>query len=356
MLALVLVASAKPAAKLDTRSILAEVEKSQFGSSMMNFVQLNAAGEVPVDEVSTILEEVLDQLQNRQADADSNNATNQAICDETLSNFASQLASERSTIESLENSVETNTQIRDEAKRSLEQAATDYEETVNALESGEAQREGENTKWVDTNYEIEEASVAIEETIKLIKHLIHGVSFAQIKPRYDVVQEKLRKSAKFGTLFKPLILSLSELATKLNYESVVKILDLLNNILGALRQSQTDYRVAEENAAADWESLETHLTDQKQALAGKKSRLNSLITSSDDIISQSQESLGFHREIQAKLEASEMDQETWCEAVSEIYVRETAERSRQSEILETLNDHVSDKWSAVAEYLQTRTV
>jgi hypothetical protein len=66
-----------------------------------------------------------------------------------------------------------------------------------------------------------------------------------------------------------LILSLSELATKLNYESVVKILDLLNNILEALRQSQTDYRVAEENAAADWENLEAHLSDQKQALAGK---------------------------------------------------------------------------------------
>jgi hypothetical protein len=230
---------------------------------------LNAAGEVPVDEITPILEETLDQLQSRQADADSNNATNQDLCDTTLGNLAASLATERSTIESLENAIQSNIEIRDEAKRDLELAASDYEETVNSLESGEAQREGENAKWVDTNYEIEEASIAIEETVKLIKHLIHGVSFAQIKPRYDVVQEKLRKSAKFGTLFKPLILSLSELATKLNYESVVKILDLLNNILGALRQSQTDYRVAEENAAADWENLETHLTDQKQALAGK---------------------------------------------------------------------------------------
>jgi len=99
--------------------------------------------------------------------------------------------------------------------------------------------------------------------------------------------------------------------------------------LGALRQSQTDYRVSEENAAADWESLSTHLTDQKQALAGKKSRLNSLITSSEDIISQSESSLAFHTVIQAKIEAGELDQQTWCELVSALYVSETIERTRQ---------------------------
>jgi len=115
MLALVLVASAKPHQKTDTHSILAELEGSKFGSTFLNFLSLSSAGEVPVDEVSTILSEVLDQLQNRQADADSNNATNQAICDETLSNFAGQLASERSTIESLENAIQSNIEIRDEA-------------------------------------------------------------------------------------------------------------------------------------------------------------------------------------------------------------------------------------------------
>jgi len=153
-----------------------------------------------------------------------------------------------------------------------------------------------------------------------------------------------------------LILSLSELATKLNYESVIKILDLLNNILGALRQSQTDYRVAEENAAADWENLSTHLADQKQALAGKKSRLNSLISSSEDIIAQSESSLAFHQSIQVKIEASELDQQTWCEIVSSLYVSETIERTRQTEILTKLDEHISEKYGTVTEYLQTRPV
>jgi hypothetical protein len=79
-----------------------------------------------------------------------------------------------------------------------------------------------------------------------------------------------------------------------------------------------------------------------------------LISSSEEIIEQSQSSLAFHIQIQAKLEASELDQQTWCDIVSEIYVRETAERTRQTEILSQLEEHVSDKWNSVAEYLQTR--
>jgi hypothetical protein len=46
---------------------------------------------------------------------------------------------------------------------------------------------------------------------------------------------KLKNSeGKRATLFKPLITSLATLATKLNYENVMKILDLLNNIRAAI--------------------------------------------------------------------------------------------------------------------------
>jgi hypothetical protein len=61
--------------------------------------------------------------------------------------------------------------------------------------------------------------------------MIHGVAFSQIKSRYDKVMEKLNdSSSKNHTMFKPLISSLTQLATKLNYENVMKILELLNNI------------------------------------------------------------------------------------------------------------------------------
>jgi excinuclease UvrABC helicase subunit UvrB len=66
--------------------------------------------------------------------------------------------------------------------------------------------------------------------------MIHGVAFSQIKARYDKVLEKLSETAntKKATLFKPLITQLTQLANKLNYENVMKIMDLLNNIRASL--------------------------------------------------------------------------------------------------------------------------
>lgn len=265
-MALVLSASTKSTPD-NVHTVLSEMDKSKFGQSILSFLSLNTAAEVPVDEILQVLEEVSDQIQNRQADADAYNNTNQALCDEALNNLGNQLATEADTISTLENTINVEGSNRDNAKRELNQAATDYDETVNALDSGNAQREAEHEKWVNTDYEHEQGLVAIEETIKLIKHMLHGVTFAQIKSRYEKVQETLRGTSKFGTLFKPLILGLSELATKLNYESVVKILDLLNNIHAALTESRTNYRLTEEKAAADWDSLSSTLSDQKQALA-----------------------------------------------------------------------------------------
>jgi len=60
--------------------------------------------------------------------------------------------------------------------------------------------------------------------------MVHGVAFSQIKTRYDKVLAQLSKSGEKHTLYKPLIVALTELATKLNYENVMAILQLLNNI------------------------------------------------------------------------------------------------------------------------------
>jgi hypothetical protein len=47
----------------------------------------------------------------------------------------------------------------------------------------------------------------LEEGVKLIQHMIHGVAFAQIKSRYDKVIEKLQgDNGVHSTLFKPLII------------------------------------------------------------------------------------------------------------------------------------------------------
>jgi len=59
--------------------------------------------------------------------------------------------------------------------------------------------------------------------------------------------EKLRDNQnKHASLFKPLITSLTQLATKLNYENVMKILALLNDIRSGLVEEQNIARTAEQ--------------------------------------------------------------------------------------------------------------
>lgn len=57
---------------------------------------------------------------------------------------------------------------------------------------------------------------------------------------------------KHASLFKPVITALSQLATKLNYDNVQKILELLTNIRAALVENQETGRAGEEKSQADW--------------------------------------------------------------------------------------------------------
>jgi hypothetical protein len=350
-------AGREKAQKVDTHTVLSEMETSKFGSAFLNFLSLQTSTkDQDVTNIQTTINEYVDSIQEDQANDDSRNAQNQATCDELITSLNNQINSETEAVNSLENALETNGEILEGAKRDLNLAATDYDETVSSLESGNAQREAENARWVDIDYEHESSETQLDEAIKLIKHLIHGVTFAQIKPRFEKIQESLRQSSKFGTLFKPLILSLSELATKLNYENVVHIIDLLNQILASVRQSRADYARTEQNQADDWEQLSNHLFEQKNSLSDKKSRLNALITATEQILVQSRASLEFHQNQLVRLQAALEEQENWCNTVYGIYDVNTQERSRQTDILERLLNHIDERFGSVSEYLQTRQI
>jgi len=171
----------------------------------------------------------------------------------------------------LETAISENTAILNQAVADLEQANKDYDETVAAIQSGTAQREAEHSAWADQDYIFSVQIATLEEGVKLIQHMIHGVAFAQLKGRYEKVIEKLKENDnKKSTLFKPLIASLVQLTTKLNYENVMKILELLNNIRAATIEQQTADRNAEELAQHDWEVLLAQLEYQKRTLADKR--------------------------------------------------------------------------------------
>jgi enoyl-[acyl-carrier-protein] reductase (NADH) len=251
----------RTATVLDTKQVLAEIDQDKFGSTILSTVALNIAVESPFEEITLLIDEILTEINNDQAAADEKNRTDQATFDETINGLVNQIREHKDAIETLTSSIKDNEEILQQAKIDLNQANQDYDETIQAIETGTAQREAEHSRWADEDYENSISIATLEEGVKLINHIIHGVAFAQIKSRYDKVLDKLRDNQnKHASLFKPLITSLTQLATKLNYENVIKILELLQNIRNGIVEEQTISRQAEERAQADWEVLLTHLT------------------------------------------------------------------------------------------------
>jgi len=245
---------------VDTKTVLAELDQDKFGNTFLSAIALNVASKSPLDDITLLIDQIMAQINDDQARADDKNRTDQAICDETIASFNQQIQEQKSTIASLQKAITDNTEILQQAKSDLAQAERDYDETVTAIQEGTAEREASHANWAEQDYQNAISIATLEEGVKLIQHMVHGVAFAQIKARYDKVLEKLaNNNDKHTTLFKPLISSLTQLATKLNYENVMKILELLNNIRAAIVEEKEASREAEEKAQADWEVLLAHL-------------------------------------------------------------------------------------------------
>jgi uncharacterized phage infection (PIP) family protein YhgE len=145
---------------------------------------------------------------------------------------------------------------------------------------------------------------------------------------------------------------LAAISTKLNYEQVVRILDLLKSIREALLAAQEGELNAENQAAADWNALEAHLNEQKRSLQDKVARLNNLITQTEEIIVQLNESLArfsaYHEYLQFTVEYLQ----NWCSTRGDRYTNDSQDRSRRVRIVEALSEGIEERFPAVASFFE----
>merc|ERR1712150_272785 len=190
--------------------------------------------------------------------------------------------------------------------------------------------------------------MGLDEGVKLINHMLHGVAFSQIQARYEKVLDKLKESKSHASLFKPLVTQLTQLASKLNYENVMNILNLLNEIRSSIAQRQAEDRAAEEQAQAEWEAALKILEAQKKALADKRARLEALIAATVVYLSECRASLATNQVNLENLNASLADKQEQCAAWTAAYLAFCAEAARELEILNALREHVAEKVQATS--------
>lgn len=240
------------------------------------------------------------------------------------------------------------------AQRSLAQAKTDLADVQTQIKEGQERRDAEHAAWVERDYQRRIDIATLEEGIKLINHMIHGVAFSQIKSRYDKVLENLSKSGDKHTLYKPLITALTELATKLNYENVMAILKLLGNI----RQDTVDLNnkelADEQNAQKKWNDLLATLLEAEASLKRKIAQLEAQIDALEKELATLRKSL---EESEANLEATQATLDAkvaQCEKWAAEYATAMHDLSRKREILEKLIQHLEERSAALEGFVKER--
>jgi 2-hydroxy-3-keto-5-methylthiopentenyl-1-phosphate phosphatase len=128
----------------------------------------------------------------------------------------------------------------------------------------------------------------------------------------------------------------------------------LKNIEDALNATRAAAQSSEDKSAQDWDALYNHLSEQKRSLSDKIARLNALITSTEQILEQLGTSVSNFKEYLAYLEITEEFITTWCADKSDVYEVFSRANARETEILETLQEHINERWSAVTSFLQEK--
>eukprot|EP01006_Ploeotia_vitrea_P031013 TRINITY_DN63340_c0_g1_i1.p1 TRINITY_DN63340_c0_g1~~TRINITY_DN63340_c0_g1_i1.p1 ORF type:complete len:114 (+),score=13.23 TRINITY_DN63340_c0_g1_i1:36-377(+) len=71
--------------RADAKLSLAEIDQDKFGNTMISAVALNMAVENPLEEITLLIDEIVNEISTDQATADEKNRTDQADCDTRIS-------------------------------------------------------------------------------------------------------------------------------------------------------------------------------------------------------------------------------------------------------------------------------
>ncbi|CAD8148295.1 unnamed protein product [Paramecium octaurelia] len=353
LLALVLAVTA--AKFIDTHTTLAQINADPFGHVVLSAIKAHLQASTPANEVNMLLNGVGAGLVQDQNDHDHafelDTTTNNRIVEDLEKEILYH-----------QNQIASNTQLRDDTIEALAVSEEDIRVTISDIANNEATyareeatRNQQHETFVAKVAAIDDVIDAIDEAAKLIQHLSLGASFAQLKSKYDVLHKKLSDNTSHTALLQPVITALTELATHgVNQKALTKIAQLLSEIRQQLVQEKAAKTDVEERQAAHWAEFSVHLANEHTRLVERKAQLEVQIQEQKDTIEDAQSWIEFHT---LELENSEerlAGQQAWYAVQSDIYETQTAERTAQQEIVDRLQEHISEKLSTTAQFIASR--
>lgn len=338
--------------------VLAELDSTAFGSTILSTLAIQLATKGPLDEVAVALNQVRKLLQQQQDQDNELNRTNQAQCETTIATFQGQI--KLHTQQKAENS-----KILEQNRAAFDQAKKDLSETVQALQTnakrlgeGQTQRDQQHSDFAVSLHEHEQGIKAIDAALQLLGHLKAGsASFLQMKHRVTDVQKQLieaQKNSTKGHLYTPLIEALSQMAERATPDLLDKITKLFNDLRQTFVKDKQGLTNIETQQAEAWTSLKSDLQTERETLQTKRNDLERQIEGLKKIFVDAEKNIKFHDGEMLQAQNNLKAKQSMCGRFSANYLRRTDIRKRERTIIHRIIKYFEKKIKVVSEFVKDR--
>jgi hypothetical protein len=342
---------------MDPASVLAEIDNTPFGETLLSVIAVQLSTNGPLEEIIVLLNQIRATLRKDGQEDDQNNRTNQANCDSLINSYKHQIAA-------FTTQRNENIKIRDINQAALTITLKDLEETIRALNlnnqrlsSGQVERDEQHKEYANILAEHEQCVKALDGAIQLLQHLQSGTSFVQLKKRFEKVTAELvetSKSSSKGHLYEPLISALTELAAKASPEIISKILTLFNQLRSTFVADQQAATNIENKQMKAWISLKADLETERDQLQEKRSDLERQRDGYLAIIAEAKKNIKYLNAQLKSANANLARTTATCAAQSAGYLRRTTERKREDDVIRKVIGYFQKRAKGSVDFIKKR--
>jgi len=272
--------------------VLRRVDSTQYGALLLDVIALQLETSGAIGDILSVLDEILDDVNDKQVEADDLNAKTVADCNEKEDKYTKIIHDAEFAIAQAEDYLG----FLESEKRRLESEIDRVEAAMNKNRADKAsaiqERESAHELYLSRLQEHEESIAACDEAIELLEQLKNTSAPTMIQVRKTSttlmnLREKIQKMDGITSTYTPFLKVLLEIAASQenfsNQETVNQVNSLLNELKSDLEDSK-EALIEEEEAAQ--EAHDAYVTELDTIYAALTEELAQLYTDLANVVNE----------------------------------------------------------------------
>jgi DNA repair exonuclease SbcCD ATPase subunit len=347
------------------KNVLRRVDSTQYGELLLDVIALQLETSDAIGDIVNVLDDIVDDLVNKQEEADEENKRTVADCNEKDAKYSEIISQANQAINDANSSLVTLRSEKIRLEGEIDRVEGEIRKNRKDRADAVAEREAENALYLERLAEHDESIEATKEAIELLNQLKKSPAGAsnlvQIRKTSTTLmnlREKIQKMDAITSTYTPFLKVLLEIAASQDNfdkeETINKIGDLLNELKGDLEKSRDSLIRDEENAQAahdeyvatldvnydDLVAEEQQLRSELSANIAEIARQERIVSENKTLVDETQKILDSHRAV--------------CKLKIEIYEQETKERNEELDLVDEVKQIFAGLEGDMRDYLKER--